>query len=72
MSVYQNLIFYARLYNVKDSGEVIKNLCSELLVSDLLHLNYGKLSSGQKTRVNLCKLYLTDLNFCCLMSLPRL
>ena len=25
------------------------------LVSDLLHLNYGKLSSGQKTRVNLCK-----------------
>ena len=55
MSVYQNLIFYARLYNVKDRGKIIKNLCSELLVSDLLHLNYGKLSSGQKTRVNLCK-----------------
>ena len=55
MSVYQNLIFYARLYNVKDKGKIIMNLCSELLVSDLLHLNYGKLSSGQKTRVNLCK-----------------
>lgn len=55
MSVYQNLIFYARLYNVKDRVEKIKSLCSELLVSDLLDLNYGKLSSGQKTRVNLCK-----------------
>jgi ABC-2 type transport system ATP-binding protein len=55
MSVYQNLIFYARLYNVKDKGKKINNLCSELLVNDLLELNYGKLSSGQKTRVNLCK-----------------
>ena len=55
MSVYQNLIFYARLYNVKDKGKKIDNLCSELLVNDLLELNYGKLSSGQKTRVNLCK-----------------
>jgi len=55
MSVYQNLIFYARLYNVKDRVKKIKSLCSELLVSDLLDLNYGKLSSGQKTRVNLCK-----------------
>ena len=55
MSVYQNLIFYARLYNVKDKEKKIDNLCSELLVDDLLELNYGKLSSGQKTRVNLCK-----------------
>jgi ABC-2 type transport system ATP-binding protein len=55
MSVYQNLIFYARLYNVKDKVKKIDNLCSELLVDDLLELNYGKLSSGQKTRVNLCK-----------------
>ena len=55
MSVYQNLLFYARLYNVKDKGKKIDNLCSELLVDDLLELNYGKLSSGQKTRVNLCK-----------------
>ena len=55
MSVYQNLIFYARLYNVKDREKKIDNLCSELLVDELLELNYGKLSSGQKTRVNLCK-----------------
>ena len=55
MSVYQNLLFYARLYNIKDRGKIIENLCSELLVNDLLNLNYGKLSSGQKTRVNLCK-----------------
>jgi len=55
MSVYQNLVFYARLYNVKDKRKKIDYLCSELLVDDLLEMNYGKLSSGQKTRVNLCK-----------------
>ena len=55
MSVYQNLLFYARLYNVKDREKIIKNLCADLIINDLLNLNYGKLSSGQKTRVNLCK-----------------
>ena len=48
MSVYQNLIFYARLYNVKDREKIIKNLCSELLVSDLLHLNYGNFHLDRK------------------------
>ncbi len=55
MSVYQNLIFYARLYGVKDKEKIINNLSSELLINDFLNSNYGKLSSGQKTRVNLCK-----------------
>ena len=55
MSVYQNLIFYARLYGIKDKEKIINNLSSELLINDLLNSNYGKLSSGQKTRVNLCK-----------------
>ena len=55
MTVYQNLIFYARLYGVKDKEKIINNLSSELLINDFLNSNYGKLSSGQKTRVNLCK-----------------
>ena len=63
MSVYQNLIFYARLYGIKDKEKIINNLSSELLINDLLNSNYGKLSSGQKTRVNLCK---------ALLNTPRL
>ena len=44
MTVHQNLFFYARLYNVKNYK-----------FENLLQKNYGSLSSGQKTRVNLCK-----------------
>ena len=60
MSVYQNLLFYSRLYNVCDYKVVIKNLSKELFIEELLDLNYGKLSSGQKTRVNLCKALLNN------------
>lgn len=55
MTVYQNLIFYARLYNIKNKKEKIKKLCHDLSIEELLTSSYGKLSSGQKTRVNLCK-----------------
>ena len=48
MTVFQNLVFYARLYNVNN------------FKSDLLKYSYGNLSSGQKTRVNLCKALLNN------------
>lgn len=60
MSVYQNLLFYSRLYNVYDYKVLIKNLSKELFIDELLDLSYGKLSSGQKTRVNLCKALLNN------------
>ena len=60
MSVYQNLLFYSRLYNVYDYKVLIKNLSRELFIDELLDLSYGKLSSGQKTRVNLCKALLNN------------
>ncbi len=60
MSVYQNLIFYSRLYNIKNNRKKIDTLCSELFIKDYLSLSYGKLSSGQKTRVNLCKALLNE------------
>ncbi len=60
MTVEQNLLFYARLYEVKNSKEKVHRLSKDLLVTKLLDSNYGTLSSGQKTRVNLCKALLND------------
>ena len=60
MTVEQNLLFYARLYEIKNSQEKIQKLSEDLLVTKLLDVNYGTLSSGQKTRVNLCKALLND------------
>ena len=44
MSVYQNLIFYSRLYNKNNVRKLM--LCSELFIKDYLSLSYGKI--GQK------------------------
>lgn len=55
MTVHQNLFFYARLYNVKNYKFEIDRISSDLKIENLLQKNYGSLSSGQKTKVNLCK-----------------
>ena len=60
ITVMQNLIFYARLYDVKDTKKKILKLSEDLSITDLLNNIYGTLSSGQKTRVNLCKALLND------------
>ena len=60
ITVMQNLIFYARLYDVKNIKRKILKLSEDLFVKDLLNNIYGTLSSGQKTRVNLCKALLND------------
>ena len=60
MTVFQNLVFYARLYNVESYNLKISKLSSDLKIKDLLEKNYGNLSSGQKTRVNLCKALLNN------------
>ena len=60
ITVMQNLIFYARLYDVIDIKKKILKLSEDLFITDLLHNIYGTLSSGQKTRVNLCKALLND------------
>ena len=56
----QNLIFYARLYDVEDPKKKILKLSEDLFIKDLLDNIYGTLSSGQKTRVNLCKALLNN------------
>ena len=60
ITVMQNLIFYARLYDVKNIKKKILKLSEDLFITDLLDNIYGTLSSGQKTRVNLCKALLND------------
>ena len=60
ITVMQNLIFYARLYDVIETKKKILKLSEELFIKDLLGNIYGTLSSGQKTRVNLCKALLND------------
>ncbi len=55
MTVEQNLSFYSRLYGVKNFNIVVENLVNDLKIRDLVKKNYGSLSAGQKTKINLCK-----------------
>jgi ABC-2 type transport system ATP-binding protein len=55
LTVKQNLIVYAKLYNVKDINERIDYLSSVLRLDKFLNNITGELSSGQKNRVGLAK-----------------
>ena len=55
LTVKQNLIVYAKLYNVKDVNERIGYLSSVLRLDKFINNITGELSSGQKNRVSLAK-----------------
>tara|TARA_A100001015_G_scaffold314898_1_gene425458 strand:+ start:1358 stop:2083 length:726 start_codon:yes stop_codon:yes gene_type:complete len=55
LTVKQNLVFYARLYGMRDIFKHIHKLAIKLNIFDLLERNFGSLSAGQKTKVGLCK-----------------
>lgn len=55
LTVQQNLSVFAQLYAVPDIDERIRELASDLDLTDLLDRPTGKLSAGQKTRVSLAK-----------------
>ena len=55
LTVRQNLIVYAKLYNVKNIDERINYLSSSLRLDKFLNNLTGELSSGQKNRVSLAK-----------------
>ena len=55
LTVKQNLIVYAKLYNVKKVDERIDYLSSTLRLNEFLNKLTGELSSGQKNRVSLAK-----------------
>ena len=60
LSVRENLEVFGRLYGVKDRSERIARLLEMFEIPDVANTVTGKLSSGQVTRVNLCKAFLND------------
>ena len=55
LTVWQNLMFFARLYGVAGARRRVLELAERLDIADLLKQRSGSLSAGQKTRVSLAK-----------------
>jgi len=60
ISVWENLLVFAHLYEIKNPENKIKELVGYFEITDLLNQRFWDLSSGQKTRVNLVKALLND------------
>jgi ABC-2 type transport system ATP-binding protein len=60
LSVWENLNVFARLYGVRQPRRKILELLELFEMPDILHRITGALSSGQLTRLNLCKAFLND------------
>ena len=60
ISVWENLIVFAKLYNVDDLDKKISDLSKYFEIEDLLPKRFWDLSSGQKTRVNIVKSLIND------------
>ena len=55
LTVRENLLFYGRLYGVKDLARRIDEIAEHMQIGPFLDRRSGKLSAGQKTRVALAK-----------------
>ena len=55
LTVRQNLLFYGRLYGVKQVSRRVEEIAEHMQISEFLGRPAGKLSAGQKTRVALAK-----------------
>jgi ABC-2 type transport system ATP-binding protein len=60
LSVRENLDVFGRLYGVSDRRAKIAELLQLFEIPDVSGTVIGRLSSGQVTRVNLCKAFLND------------
>jgi len=60
LKVWENLMTFARLYNVKNPMKKIEELAKFFDIKDLLPKMTSALSTGQLTRVNLAKALLND------------
>jgi ABC-2 type transport system ATP-binding protein len=60
LTVKQNLQVYARLYNVKNASEKIKELTEKFLFTQHFNTRVRSLSSGEKTKLVLIKSLLND------------
>ena len=60
LTVAQNLHVFAGLYDVRKAKEKIKRMTDLFEISHLEKRVTGQLSSGESTRLNLCKAFLND------------
>ena len=60
LTVRENLIVFARLYGLKSSREKILSLLELFEIEETHDRLTGSLSSGQLTRLNLCKAFLNE------------
>lgn len=60
LSVGKNLIFYAKLYNVKNYKQKIDSLSEKFMIKKLFNTKVQSLSSGEQSRVVLVKALLND------------
>ena len=60
LTIKQNLKVYAMMYNVKNANEKIDGLLKTFDIYEIRNKLVYDLSSGQKTRVNLCKSLIND------------
>ena len=60
ITVWENLVVYARLYRLSDPEQKIRDLGAYFGITELMNQRFLTLSAGQKTRVNLVKALLND------------
>jgi ABC-2 type transport system ATP-binding protein len=60
LTVRENLLVYARLYNVRDRNRKVAELMRQFGIEEVANTPMGRLSSGETSRVGLCKALLND------------
>jgi len=60
LTVHQNLLIYAKIFNIKNPRDKIKDLLEKFELTRLANRQVVKLSSGEKTRAALCKGLIND------------
>jgi ABC-2 type transport system ATP-binding protein len=60
LTVMENLIVFARIYNLKRPRERIEQLLEQFGIAKLRDKAVSRLSSGENTRVGLCKAFMND------------
>ncbi|MFH1036973.1 MAG: ABC transporter ATP-binding protein, partial [Patescibacteria group bacterium] len=60
LTVFENLYVFSHLYEIKNPHQKIENLLKEFGLIDLKNSLTRNLSSGQSTRLNICKAFLND------------